>query len=102
MEQIFWVKAISETKQREINRQDGTKKMLSWHDVILTNGIDTIIGETSENLTAQMDNPNPDFKLDVKVDDCVMVRATFSVMPYEKDGRKSHFQKCIINQMVIV
>lgn len=99
---MLWLKAISETKQREIIKQDGTKKLLSWHDIILTNGLDTIVGESSENLTALIDSRDENLRLPINVDDCYMVRCTFNVQAYEKNGVTSHFQKCVIHQMVRV
>lgn len=34
--------AVSEKKQREIKRQDGSVKMLPYREVTMTDGVDTI------------------------------------------------------------
>lgn len=96
------LKAFSEKKQREFTRQDGTKAVIEWHDVILTDGIDTIMGETTENLTRQINATDKDVRLEMKIGVLYNVRATFQVLPYKKDGKDSFFMKGIINQMVIV
>lgn len=102
MEKMFWLKAISEKKQRKITKRDGSEGIITWHDLILTNGLDTIIGESSENLTNLIDSTDENLRLDINVDDCYMCRFTLSVVPYEKNGVTSNFMKCIIHQMVRV
>lgn len=101
MEKMLVLKAVSERKQREITKQDGSKKMLPWYDVILTNGVDTIMGETSEALTAQIDNTDENYRLKLEVGTVYMCRFTLSVIPYEKNGQKSHFNKVTFHQMCV-
>lgn len=102
MEKIMLLKAFSETRQREINRQDGSKGIIQWHDIILTDGIDTIMGESSENLTKLIDSPDPNIRLDMSIDCLYNVRANLQVVSYEKNGQKSNFMKASILNMVKV
>lgn len=102
MEKIMVLKAFSEKKQREFNRQDGTKAIIEWHDVILTDGIDTIMGETSENLTRQINATDENVRLEMKIGQLYNVRATFQVLSYKKDEKDSFFMKANISQMAIV
>lgn len=100
MEKMMVLKAVSEKKQREIQKTDGTKKVIAWYEPIMSNGLDTIIGETSEALTGLIDNPDPNFKLELKVGTCYMCRFSINVVQYEKNNVKSYFTKIVFHQIV--
>ena len=102
MEKIMVLKAFSEAKQREITRQDGQKSVITWHDIILTDGIDTVMGESSDNLTKLIDSKDPNVQLPMNIGDLYNVRLTLSVVSYEKNGQKGMFMKSNIQQMVKV
>ena len=91
--------AFSENKQREIKRQDGTSKMINWRDVILTDGLDTIMGETAENLTNLINAQDENVRLKMEVGAAYNCRINLSVVAYEKDGKSGKFLKATIHQM---
>ena len=51
MEKTLQLVECSFKKQREWTRQDGTKETVDYYEVTLTDGIDTIYGETVGTLT---------------------------------------------------
>ena len=91
MEKLMVLSAVSEKKQREIKRQDGSVKMLAYREVTMTDGVDTIHGETSESLTAQIDSDNPAIKIRMIEGHLYNVRFNIRTATYEKDGKKSLF-----------
>ena len=54
MEKTMQLVECSFKKQREWTRQDGTKETVDYYEVTLTDGIDTIYGETVGTLTKQI------------------------------------------------
>ena len=99
MEKMFALKAISELNQRKVKRQDGSEKVIYWYDVVLTNGIDTILAETSENLTGLISSTDSNVKLNLEIGACYMCRLAISVVLYEKDGKSSRFMKAVVHQI---
>ena len=96
---MFALKAISELNQRKVKKQDGSEKVIKWYDVILTDGIDTILAETSENLTGLIESADPNVKLTLEIGACYMCRLAISVVSYEKDGKSSRFMKAVAHQI---
>lgn len=102
MEKLMMLKAISEKKSREITRQDGSKKNIYWHEVILTDGLDTMICETSESVTEKICSEDPNVKLEMNVGTLYNCRITANVISYEKNGQKSYFNKLSLSVIVPV
>lgn len=102
MEKMLVLKAISEKKSRQITRRDGSSKVMSWYQVILTNGLDTMYCETSESLTQLIDSADPSVKLDLQIGQPYSCRMSFSVGSYQKDGQTNYIQNIIIHQMAIL
>ncbi len=94
--------AVSERKQREIKRQDGSVKMLAYRELTMTDGIDTIHGETSESLTAQIDSDNPAVKIPMQEGHQYRVRFNIRTAKYEKDGKKGSFVSVTIHQLYMI
>ena len=94
--------AVSEKKQREIKRQDGSVKMLAYRELTMTDGIDTIHGETSESLTAQIDSDNPAVKIPMQEGHQYRVRFNVRTATYEKDGKKNTFVSITIHQLYLM
>lgn len=94
--------AVSEKKQREIKRQDGSVKMLAYREVTMTDGVDTIHGETSESLTAQIDSENPAVKIRLLEGHLYNVRFNIRTATYEKDGKKNTFVSITIHQLYLM
>jgi hypothetical protein len=99
MEKTMKLLAVSEKKQREMKRQDGTVKMIDFYEVTMTDGIDTIHGETSENLTALIATTNEELKVHLVVGHLYMVRFNINARKWEKDGKKGMFVSINIHQM---
>lgn len=94
--------AVSEKKQREIKRQDGSVKMLAYRELTMTDGVDTIHGETSESLTAQIDSDNQAIKIPMLEGHVYNVRFNIRTATYEKDGKKNSFVSVNIHQLYLV
>jgi len=102
MEKTMVLLAVSEKKQREIKRQDGSVKMLPYREVTMTDGVDTIHGETSESLTAQIDSDNPTVKIPIQEGHLYNVRFNIRTATYEKDGKKNTFVSITIHQLYLM
>ena len=88
-------------KQREWPRQDGTKELVDYYEVTLTDGIDTIFGETSGPLTKQIAKDGED-KLRMIEGHTYAVRFNIRTAKYEKDGKKGSFVNVNIHQMYLL
>lgn len=102
MEKTMVLLAVSEKKQREIKRQDGSVKMLAYREVTMTDGVDSIHGETSESLTAQIDSENPAVKIRLLEGHLYNVRFNIRTATYEKDGKKNTFVSITIHQLYLM
>ena len=102
MEKTMVLLAVSEKKQREIKRQDGSVKMLAYREVTMTDGVDSIHGETSESLTAQIDSENPAVKIRLLEGHLYNVRFNIRTANYEKDGKKNTFVSITIHQLYLM
>ena len=102
MEKTMVLLAVSEKKQREIKRQDGSVKMLAYREVTMRDGVDSIHGETSESLTAQIDSENPAVKIRLLEGHLYNVRFNIRTATYETDGKKSTFVSITIHQLYLM
>ena len=85
-------------KTRTWERQDGTSKPIDYYDVMLTDGIDTISGETGEALTAQISTEG-DNKLRMLEGHLYSVRFNINARKWEKDGKSGVYTSVNIHQM---
>ena len=88
-------------KHREWTRQDGTKETVDYYEVTLTDGIDTIHGETSGQLTKQIASEGAD-KLRMIEGHAYAVRFTMNARKYDKDGKSGKFVSVNIHQMMLL
>ena len=88
-------------KQREWPRKDGTKELVDYYEVTLTDGIDTIFGETSVQLTKQIATEGAD-KLRMIEGHVYAVRFTINARKYDKDGKSGRFVSVNIHQMLLL
>ena len=88
-------------KQREWTRQDGTKETVDYYEVTLTDGIDTIHGETSGLLTKQI-AADGEGKLRMIEGHVYAVRFTINARKYDKDGKSGKFVSVNIHQMMLL
>lgn len=91
MEKIMQLLKVSPLMQREFKRNDGTVETIKSRMLTLSDGIDTIYGETTKRLTNQIEASDDNIRLRLiegHVYNCEFnIRAT----EYEKDGKKSTF-----------
>ena len=88
-------------KQREWPRKDGTKELVEYYEVTLTDGIDTISGETSGQLTKQIASEGAD-KLRMIEGHTYAVRFTMNARKYDKDGKSGRFVSVNVHQMLFL
>ena len=101
MEKTMQLVECSFKKQREWPRKDGTKETVDYYEVTLTDGIDTICGETGGQLTKQIATEGAD-KLRMIEGHVYAVRFTINARKYDKDGKSGHFVSVNIHQMLLL
>ncbi len=101
MEKILNLVSCSTKKQREWPRKDGTKEMVDYYEVTLTDGIDTIHGETGSQLTKQIATDGEN-QLRMLEGHLYSVRFNINAREYEKDGKKGNFLSINIQQMSLM
>ena len=101
MEKTLQLVECSFKKQREWTRQDGTKETVDYYEVTLTDGIDTISGETGAQLTRQIASEGAD-KLRMIEGHVYAVRFTMNARKYDKDGKSGRFVSVNIHQMMLL
>ena len=89
MEKMMILQECSALNERTIPTNEGTKVVESF-EVVFTDMIDTVMGETGRTLTVQFKQEPP------VVGKIYNVSARLDVVNYEKDGRKGRFFKCNI------
>lgn len=91
MEKIMQLLKVSPLMTREFKRNDGTVENIKSRFLTLTDGVDTIYGETTKRLTNQIEASDDNIRLRLiegHVYNCEFnIRAT----EYEKEGKKSTF-----------
>ena len=101
MEKTMQLVECSFKKQREWPRKDGTKELVDYYEVTLTDGIDTIFGETGGQLTKQIATEGAD-KLRMIEGHVYAVRFTINARKYDKDGKSGRFVSVNIHQMMLM
>lgn len=99
MEKVMKLVAVSMKKQRTIQRQDGSTKVLDYYEVTLSDGIDTVFGETSESLTALISTQDQNVKVNLLEGHLYTVRFNINSRKWEKDGRSGTMVSCNIHQL---
>lgn len=90
MEKLMNLVEISPLKENQTKDRDGQPITIESFEVIFSDGIDTVLGETGKNLTAQFKREAPELNA------IYNVRTNLSLVEYEKEGQKRRFFKCVI------
>lgn len=99
MEKLMQLVKVGPLTEREFKRQDGTVKKIQFRMLTLTNGSDTIYGETGERLTGQIEASDQNLRLRLQEGHVYNVDFNIRVSEYEKDGRKAAFVNIVINKL---
>lgn len=102
MEKLMQLVKVGSLAEREFKRQDGTVKKLQFRELLLSNGIDTIVGETSERLTAQTEANSDQLRLRLVEGHVYNCEFNLSVREAEKDGKKRNFMSCTITKLALI
>ena len=91
MEKIMQLVKVSPLMQRDFKRNDGSVETVKFRMLTLTDGVDTIFGETQKRLTNQLEAT--DDKIRLKLIEGHVYNCEFYIRAneYEKDGKKSTF-----------
>lgn len=100
MKAMMILMKVSAPMEREFKTTTGDVKKVPFRMVMLSDGIDSIYGETSERLTNRIDSTNNDLKLNLIVGHVYNVDFTLQARTYkDKEGREGIFFSCTINKM---
>lgn len=100
MKQMMILMKVSAPMEREFKTTNGDVKKVPFRMVLLSDGIDSIYGETSERLTNRIDSTNDALKLNPIVGHVYNVDFTLQARTYkDKEGREGIFFSCTINKM---
>lgn len=99
MEKIMKLVAASEKKQREFQLKNGGTKVIEFYELLLTDGIDTIYGETSESLTNQINSTVQNARIPLVKDGIYSVRFNINSNTYSKDNTTRYFVAVNIHQL---
>ena len=99
MEKLMQLVKIGPLTEREFKRQDGSVKKIQSRMLTLTNGTDTIYGETGERLTGQIEASDQNLRLKLLEGHVYNCDFTIRASDYEKDGKKGTFVNITINKL---
>lgn len=99
MIKLMQLVGMSALIERSINLRDGSTKIIKFKTLEFTDGVDSIIGETSERLTDQMETTNDAVRLKLLEGHVYNVDFNIRVTEYEKDGKKNKFLNITINRV---
>lgn len=101
MEKMMILMRVEGLQTREFKRQDGSIQTIKFRNLLFTDGMDTIYGETSSRLIEQTESTNEDLKLRLLEGHLYNVDFTINARDYEKDGKKSTFVSITINKLYV-
>lgn len=90
---------VEDLQTREFQRQDGSLQTIKFRNLLFTDGIDTIYGETSSRLIEQIETTNDALKLRLIEGHLYNVDFNINAREYEKDGKKNTFVSVNINKV---
>lgn len=90
---------VEDLQTREFKRQDGSIQTIKYRNLLFTDGIDTIYGETSPRLIEQIETTNVALQLPLIEGHLYNVDFSINARDYEKDNKKSTFVSITINKM---
>ena len=90
---------VEDLQTREFSRQDGSIQTIKYRNLLFTDGVDTIYGETSPRLIEQIETTNDALKLRMIEGHVYNVDFTVNARDYEKDNKKNTFVSITINKV---
>lgn len=99
MVKMMLLLAVGQLEEREFKRQDGSVKKITYRMLTLTDGVDTIYGETGERLINQIEASDQQLRLKLMEGHVYNCDFNIRATEYEKDGRKSRFVAITINKL---
>lgn len=99
MVKMMQLLAVGQLEEREFQRQDGSVKKIKFRMLTLTDGVDTIHGETSERLIGQIEASDQELRLKLLEGHVYNCDFNIRANEYEKDGKKSRFVAITINKL---
>lgn len=99
MQKLMILMRVDELQTREFQRQDGSLQTIKFRNLLFTDGVDTIYGETSPRLIDQIETTNDALKLHLIEGHVYNVDFTINARDYEKDNKKNTFVSITINKV---
>lgn len=99
MEKMMILMRVEDLQTREFSRQDGSIQTIKYRNLLFTDGVDTIYGETSPRLIEQIETTNDALKLRLIEGHVYNVDFTVNARDYEKDNKKNTFVSITINKV---
>lgn len=99
MVKMMQLLAIGQLEEREFKRQDGSVKKVSFRMLTLTDGVDTIYGETGDRLIGQIEASDQNLRLKLLEGHVYNCDFNIRANEYERDGKKSRFVAITINKL---
>lgn len=99
MVKMMQLLAVGQLEEREFQRQDGSVKKVCYRMLTLTDGVDTIHGETGERLIGQIEASDQQLRLKLLEGHVYNCDFNIRANEYEKDGKKSRFVAITINKL---
>jgi len=99
MDKMMILMRVEDLQTREFKRNDGSIQTIKSRNLLFTDGVDTIYGETSPRLIEQIETTNDALKLRLIEGHVYNVDFTINARDYEKDNKKSTFVSITINKV---
>lgn len=99
MQKLMILMRVDDLQTREFQRQDGSLQTIKSRNLLFTDGVDTIYGETSSRLIEQIETTNDALKLRLIEGHVYNVDFSINARDYEKDNKKSTFVSITINKV---
>lgn len=99
MEKMMILMRVEDLQTREFKRNDGSIQTIKSRNLLFTDGVDTIYGETSPRLIEQIETTNEALKLRLIEGHVYNVDFTINARDYEKDNKKNTFVSITINKV---
>lgn len=96
MQKLMRLTNVSDLKTSSFTSRDGSSQTIEYYEVELTDGLDTIIGETSKSATFELKN-HP-----IPLGSICNVTIRLQVIDYKRDDRASKFFKASIIEIAVI
>lgn len=100
MKSMMILQKVGAPMEREFPTQQGEVKKIPFRMIRMTDGIDSIYGETTERLTNRINSTNDDIRIKLIEGHVYSVEYTLQTVDYkDKDGHENIFFKCSISKL---